>query len=139
MTRPPDHSPPRRPAAIVAISWLAFVLANGAASSAGAQPRPDDLPPEPGTLERELSLGPVSKPPAPGTGPNLSNPIEIPFILEGGHIIVEAAIDGGPPKPFLFDTGASILITLRPRDRSTRQSRERRALAASGQESRRSR
>ena len=92
---------------------LAFVLANVVASSAVAQRRPEDLPPEPGALERELSIGSVSKPfaPVPRSGPSLSNPIEIPFILEGGHIIVEASIDGGPPRPFMFDTGASMLIT----------------------------
>jgi hypothetical protein len=91
---------------------LSLVLAG--AGSASAEPRrPEDLPPEHGALERELNLPPMSDAgaSAPSSGPSLSSPIEIPFIIEGGHIIVEASIDGGPPKPFMFDTGASNLVT----------------------------
>jgi predicted aspartyl protease len=107
-TTPPDR-PPRRVPAAVAAALLSLVLAG----AAGAQTGPDNLPPAPGVLERELSLPPLSKPDAAasGSGPRLSSPIEIPFILEGGHIIVEASINGGSPKPFMFDTGASNIIT----------------------------
>jgi predicted aspartyl protease len=95
----------------VAAALLSLVLAG--ASAAGAQTEPDNLPPAPGALERELSLPPLSKPnaAASGSGPRLSSPIEIPFILEGGHIIVEASIDGNSPVPFIFDTGATNTIT----------------------------
>jgi PDZ domain/Aspartyl protease len=81
------------------------------AKLAGAQTRADDLPPPPGTLERELSLGPVGKATGGATdrGPQLASPIDIPFM--GGHIIVEASIDGNAPAPFMFDTEASNIIT----------------------------
>jgi hypothetical protein len=97
----------------VATMLLPAVLLSAVASPGGAQPPPGDLPPAPGALERELSLPPLSDAgaAASGSGPRLSSPIEIPFILEGGHIIVEASIDGNPPKPFMFDTGASNTIT----------------------------
>ena len=90
-----------------------LVVAGALAGSAGAQQRSEDLPPELGALERELSLPPLSKAgiAATGSGPRLSNSIEIPFILEGGHIIIEASIDGSPLKPFMFDTGARTVIT----------------------------
>lgn len=74
---------------------------------------PENLPPPPGALERELSMPRTSKA-APSDTPTpttLSNPIEIPFTLEGGHIIVEASIDGSAPMPFMFDTGATNLMT----------------------------
>ena len=92
---------------------LAASLATLGANLAGAQTRADDLPPPLGALERELSLGPAGKATtaAADKGPQLASPIEIPFILEGGHIIVEAAIDGNSPRPFLFDTGGSNMIT----------------------------
>jgi predicted aspartyl protease len=81
-----------------------------------AQTRPEDLPPPPGALERELTPGlqvPADGPGSPSTGTAsvLSGPIEIPFILEGGHIIIEASIGGGPVRPFLFDTGARHTIS----------------------------
>lgn len=79
---------------------------------AAGQIKPDDLPPAPGALERELGM-PASErvaTAAPGSGHDLTATIEIPFLLEGGHIIIEAAIDGGQPRPFMFDTGARNLI-----------------------------
>ncbi len=72
----------------------------------------DDLPPPPGALEHELSLGPtIPLAVVPEGALSLSHPIDIPFVLEGGHIIIEASVDGNPPKPFMFDTGATNLIT----------------------------
>ena len=81
-----------------------------------AQTRPEDLPPPPGALERELATGvqvPADGPgnSSTGTASVLSGPIEIPFILEAGHIIIEASIGGGPPRPFVFDTGARHTIS----------------------------
>src|SRR5689334_10888934 len=105
----------RRPA--TASFAMAIVLAAGLATSgatlAGAQTRAEDLPPPPGALERELSLGPLEKAAAGATGggQQLASPIDIPFILEGGHIIVAASIDDDTPRPFLFDTGAMNVIT----------------------------
>jgi predicted aspartyl protease len=78
---------------------------------AGKATAPEDLPPPPGALQRELSLPPVSKAAPTGSPTILSNPIEIPFALEGGHIIVEASLDGSAPLPFMFDTGAINIIT----------------------------
>ncbi len=73
---------------------------------------PEDLPPPPGALEHELSLPRASKAaPTTDTPTVLSSPIEIPFTLEGGHILIEASIDGGEPKPFMFDTGAINIVT----------------------------
>jgi hypothetical protein len=80
-------------------------------SLAGAQTRDEDLPPPPGALERELSLPAAQSDIGPSDQTVLSSPIEIPFILEGGHIIIEASLDGHPPLPFFFDTGARNLIT----------------------------
>lgn len=80
------------------------------ASPAGAQIRPEDLPPPLGDLERAPGRPPPGQA-APAGGASLSKPFEIPFILEGGHIIVEASIDASPPKPFVFDTGARNMIT----------------------------
>jgi predicted aspartyl protease len=101
----------------LAAAWAAFLFLAGLAaldpSPAGAQTRPADLPPPPGALQRELGL--TSSAPAaaiaPGSSVSLSNPIEIPFVAEAGHIIVEASIDGTAPKPFMFDTGARNAIT----------------------------
>lgn len=110
----PRRAVPRPATAIVA---MAVVLAAGVAAlgatPAGAQTRAEDLPPPPGALERELSLGPLQRPAgaAADAGPQLASPIDIPFVLEGGHIILEASIDGDAPRPFLFDTGAMNLIT----------------------------
>ncbi len=72
---------------------------------------PEDMPPPPGALERELSMPRVSKAVPSDTPTTLSSPIEIPFTLEGGHIIVEASIDGSAPMPFMFDTGAINIMT----------------------------
>ena len=96
--------------------WIVSALVAGLAagiSSAGAQTRADDLPPPPGALERELSLPRVNKAVAvaPDGVASLSSPIEIPFLIEGGHIIVDASVDGGPQRPFVFDTGATNMIT----------------------------
>ena len=95
-----------------AVAWTALLLLAGAAAPSGAQTRPEDLPPPPGALERGLGLPPPQTlAVAPDSGATLSKPIEIPFVLEGGHIIIEASIDAGPPKPFMFDTGARNTIT----------------------------
>jgi hypothetical protein len=72
---------------------------------------PEDLPPPPGSLQRELSMPRAAKAAPADTPTVLSNPIEIPFTLEGGHILIEASIDGGEPKPFVFGTGAINTIT----------------------------
>jgi hypothetical protein len=110
----------RRPgltAKLVAMVCTISVLLIGIGSPAvsGAEPKPQDLPPPPGALERELEAGPqnADRPDnALAGGANLlSQPIEIPFILEGSHLIIEASINGGPQRPFLLDTGASHLIT----------------------------
>jgi hypothetical protein len=84
--------------------------------SAIAQTKAEDLPPPPGALERELTPGlqvPADGPgnSSIGTATVLSGPIEIPFIFEGGHIIIEASIGGGPVRPFLLDTGARHTIS----------------------------
>lgn len=81
-------------------------------SPVAAQTKPEDLPPAPGALERELGLAPGERmAAAPSNGRDLIAAIEIAFTLEGGHIIVNAAIDGGPPRPFMFDTGARNLVS----------------------------
>ena len=95
---------------------LAILLVGPVALGTGlvnGQTPPGDLPPPPGTLERELSL-PSDAKDGPGIatgGPSLENPIEIPFLLEGGRIIVDASIDGTPSRPFIFDTGARNIVT----------------------------
>lgn len=88
-------------------------LAAAGSSSAQAQTRPEDLPPPLGALEQGLNLPLPGRSSAGATegSPALSKPIEIPFSFEGGHLVIEASIDGGPPKPFIFDTGARNLIT----------------------------
>jgi Aspartyl protease len=86
-----------------------FTLIGTRASFAGAETKPEDLPPPPGALESELGL--ESSPAESRSAGTHFEPIEIPFIFEGGHIIIEVSIDGGTPKPFLFDTGARHLIT----------------------------
>ena len=116
MTCPPAlrRAAPKSATALIAIALvLAAGFATLGAKLAGAQARADDLPPPPGALERELSLGPVGKATQGATdgGQQLASPIDIPFILEGGHIIVEASIDGNAPRRFVFDTGGSNVIT----------------------------
>jgi predicted aspartyl protease len=98
----PEDDPPPQPGASES------ELSTPPASKAIA---PEDLPPPPGALEHELSLPRVSKAAPTDTPTVLSHPIEIPFTLEGGHILIEASIDGGEPKPFIFDTGAINIIT----------------------------
>lgn len=100
----------------IATRWAGLLLIGLLASntsSVRAETRPEDLPPPPGALQRELGLKPAAtaNPAVSGTATSLSQPIEIPFILEGSHIIIPASIDGGPPKPYLFDTGAQLAIT----------------------------
>jgi hypothetical protein len=94
-------------------SLVLVSLAALGSSPAGAQTKPEDLPPAPGALERELGLplGDHGSTTASNSSRYLSTTIEIPFVFEGGHIIVEASIDATPPRPFLFDTGARNLIT----------------------------
>lgn len=101
---------------IVSAGHLVLVaLAVLAINPATGQIKPEDLPPAAGALERELGLPPgervaTSPASAPQDAAQLVATIEIPFILEGGHIIVDASIDGHPPRPFMFDTGAHNLI-----------------------------
>ncbi|MGO4712541.1 aspartyl protease family protein [Bradyrhizobium sp. 2TAF24] len=80
---------------------------------ARADVRPEDLPPPPGALERDLGQRATAKtaPAVPGNATSLSEPNEIPFILEESHIIIPVSIDGGPARPFLFDTGGQLVIT----------------------------
>ena len=97
-----------------AVSTLLGVLVLLEPSSSSAEKRAADLPPSPGTLARELEHGnaaPRATASPVGGGPVLARPIEVPFVLEGGHMIIEASIDGGPPLPFLFDTGARTTFT----------------------------
>jgi hypothetical protein len=95
-------------AVLVVLAGLAAL----APSAAAAQIKPEDLPPPPGTLERELGLPPGQIPAAASdSGIALAQPIEIPFVLEGGHLVIEASINGGAPTPFIFDTGARNTIT----------------------------
>lgn len=69
----------------------------------------DDLPPPPETLTRGFEgHGGLT---APAGAPVLSRAIEVPFLFEGGHIIIDASINGGPALPFMFDTGASHIMT----------------------------
>jgi hypothetical protein len=92
---------------------LSLVAGLAAVGLASAQTPSSDLPPPPGSLERELSAPPAEGAPplAIGNALNLADPVEIPFILEGSHIIVDASIDGGPSRPFVFDTGAMHVIS----------------------------
>lgn len=49
-----------------------------------------------------------------GTGFTIGGPrlgTTIPFILDGGWIVVDVSIDGHGPFPFIFDTGARTVIT----------------------------
>jgi hypothetical protein len=95
-----------------AVVWTALLLLAATAVPAGAQTRSEDLPPPPGALEQSLGLPHAqTRAAVPDGGAVLSKPIEIPFVLEGGHIIIEASIDDGPTKPFMFDTGARNTIT----------------------------
>lgn len=55
MTGPPDQFAQRRVSAVLT-TFLSLLLASSLASAVGAQPRPQDLPPEHGALERELNL-----------------------------------------------------------------------------------
>ncbi|MEW6639389.1 MAG: aspartyl protease family protein [Pseudomonadota bacterium] len=102
----------RRPI-FIAARWTALLLVALSASPARAESRPEDLSPPPGALERELGIRPAAKiaPSLSGNATNLAQPNEIPFALEGSRIIIPVSIDGGPAKPFLFDTGAQLAMT----------------------------
>jgi predicted aspartyl protease len=101
---------PRRATRALGVARRVILFVVTFAASGVCYASAQDLPPPPGTLERELSLPPLSKP-AATDGPRLSSPIEIPFILEGGHVIIEASIEGNTPVPFMFDTGGRDTIT----------------------------
>lgn len=92
---------------------LLLTLITSATLPAWAETRPEDLPPAPGTLERELGQRTTATiaPAVAGNASRLSQPTEIPFVLEENRIIVGVSIDGGPAKPFLFDTGGQLMIT----------------------------
>jgi predicted aspartyl protease len=73
-----------------------------------------DAPPPPGALLQELNGGAAASGAAAtalGAPSPLSAPVEIPFLIEGGHIMIEASINGAPRQTYLFDTGGRILLT----------------------------
>jgi hypothetical protein len=41
----------------------------------------------------------------------LGESIIVPFELDGGHIIIQASVNGHPPRPFVFDTGGRNIVT----------------------------
>jgi predicted aspartyl protease len=107
---------PRAVAQRCAATFLIATIFSSIANGAIAETKPEDLPPPPGALEQELATGPQGTAPKGsnallGNGIVLSKPIEIPFIIEGGHLIIEASMNGGPPRPYIFDTGASHVIS----------------------------
>jgi hypothetical protein len=70
-----------------------------------------DTPPSPAEVDRLLG-GPGgaesgAAPPAIVFGRG----IVVPFRFEGGHILVEAALDGHAPRPFWFDSGGRNTVT----------------------------
>jgi hypothetical protein len=78
----------------------------------------DDEPPSPAELQRLLnssssSSSTGSSGAVPGTALSIgtSKPVVLPFQIEGGHILIEASLDGHPPRPFFFDTGGRNMIT----------------------------
>jgi hypothetical protein len=91
--------------------------------AAGHAQRPDK-PPSAAEIARTLG-GSAESPDAPMLGGG--QPIAVPFRLEDGHILVEASVDGHPPKPFVFDSGgrntiapdAARDLNLRPGDDGT--------------------
>jgi len=68
--------------------------------------RADDLGASPSAAEDTVGAAPA---PMVGVGP--ATEVTVPFLFEGGHIIIDAAIDGHATKPFLFDTGARTIVT----------------------------
>lgn len=111
-SRVPSETAQRRPYLPAIFYTLAVAgLVAFPGPSLRAEEKSQDLPPPPGALTHELSSGvPLLTNEQKSSRPPLSQPIEIPFIFEGGHIIIEASIDGGSPRPFLFDTGGRNLI-----------------------------
>jgi hypothetical protein len=73
------------------------------------------LPPPPGELQRELDEQKVEVPPPP-PGPSAihldgaSYVIDLPFTYEGGHIIIDVAVNGRE-RPFFLDSGATNILT----------------------------
>lgn len=53
---------------------------------------------------------PPPPPPNSAQWPAGQNSVSIPFRLINNHIYVQASIDGKPPAPFLFDTGATDIL-----------------------------
>jgi predicted aspartyl protease len=90
---------------------LLLLVALGTAASADVVDK--DAPPPPGTLLQELNSGPALSDAATvlGAPMPLSAPVEIPFQIEGGHMLIEASINGGAKQTFLFDTGGRLVLT----------------------------
>lgn len=93
----------------------AILLLSAAPGGASADTPDKDGPPPPGTLLRELSAGSAPVPDLPpaslGAPSPLSAPVDIPFLIEGGHMMIDASINGGPKQTYLFDTGGRIVLT----------------------------
>ncbi len=98
-------------------SGVATILLCSFGLGAIAETSDKDAPPPPGALLRELGTGPAGRPALDtaastlGAPSPINAPIEIPFLLEGGHMLVEASINGGAKQIFLFDTGGRNLLT----------------------------
>jgi hypothetical protein len=99
----------------LACAVLAFIVATDVTATAEVPDK--DGPPPPGALLRELSGGPAADASSGSAGDMLgmpaalTAPVEIPFLIEGGHMMIEASINGGARQTFLFDTGGRILLT----------------------------
>ncbi len=96
---------------------LAGLLLSALATPTLADTPDKDAPPPPGALLQELNGGRGAGASSGNavdmlTAPSpLSAPIEIPFLIEGGHMLIEASINGGAKQTYLFDTGGRLVLT----------------------------
>ncbi|WP_158240845.1 aspartyl protease family protein [Telmatospirillum siberiense] len=71
---------------------------------------PADDPPSAAEIEHALG-GAGDTAPASETDTVAVQSIVVPFVAEGGHIVIEASLDGHPPRPFFLDSGARTTVT----------------------------
>lgn len=104
-----------RPVLACVLGAAAIAFVPGIPARAGDTATELAAPPSPADVARSLggagAAGSGEARSTPAVGATPLSPTTVPFIFEGGHIIVEAAIDGQPAKPFIFDTGALTMLT----------------------------
>jgi hypothetical protein len=98
---------------VLGAAIMGFGFAPVPSAQAGGHPADPAAPPSPAEIDqllRDAGGAAAGTALAPQIGAEPKS-VTVPFLFEGGHIILEAVIDGHAAKPFIFDTGAMTTVT----------------------------